>query len=122
MNVCTKIMESIYLLPSSRFTVAIAATQGVYSSVNTRNANAVSGVSSVFRLSTFPVNTVRVLMTLSLAMNPVINAVDIRQSLIPNGAKTGEKSPPSAARMLPAVSVTGLCPRYKAFCLFINKT
>ena len=96
----------------------MAATQGVYSSVNTRNANAVSGVSRVLRLSTFPVSTVRVLMTLSFAMNPVINAVDIRQSFIPKGAKTGEKSPPSAARMLPE----GECPCYKAFCLFINKT
>ena len=83
---CSKITKTAYLRPSSRFTVAIAATHGVYNSEKTRKTNAVSGVnkSGSFDVSP-PNNTLNVLTTLSFAINPVINAVDTRQSLIPSG-------------------------------------
>lgn len=76
-------------LPSSRFTVAIAATHGVYSSVNTRNTIAVNGVKSVCICETSPPSRrVRVETTLSFAVRPVMSAVDALQSPKPSGANT----------------------------------
>jgi len=49
-----------------------------------------------------------VLTTLSLAVNPVISAVEILQSLNPSGAKTGAINPPISARRLSFESVTTL--------------
>ena len=64
-------------LPSSRFTVAIAATHGVYSRGNTRKTSAVNGVNSMFSAPVSPPSrTVRVETTLSFAVRPVIRAVE----------------------------------------------
>ena len=84
----TKIVP--FTLPSSRFTVATAATQGVYSNVKTKKQNALKGVKnvcSVFPSSAMlaPVKTASVLMTASFAVKPVIRAVETRQSDMPIG-------------------------------------
>ena len=47
-----------------------------------------------------PPKTVSVLTTLSFATNPVIKAVDMRQSPKPSGAKTGVITPAITARIL----------------------
>ena len=83
---CIRTTITAYLLPSSRRTVAIAATHGVYRRQKTINTNAVIGV-NISEIS-FE-STLRVLTTLSLAINPVINAVEILQSLSPRGWNTG---------------------------------
>ena len=81
--------------------------------MNVRNDSAASGekswlsaVGSANALA--PVSTANELMTASLAMNPVINAVDARQSEKPSGANTGEINRPTAASMLFALSATTL--------------
>ena len=85
----------------SFFTVAIAATHGVYSNVNTRNAYAVAGVKIVgSKLTSPPSSTVSVDTTLSFAIKPVSKAVDARQSPKPNGANRGASTPPMAASKL----------------------
>ena len=90
----TATVPACHPLPISRLTALIAATQGVYSRVNTRNAAAANGVnrpeSAWGRVAILvPVSTARVLTTASLAVNPVISAVEIRQSLKPKGMNTG---------------------------------
>ena len=57
--------------PSSRFTDATAATQGVYKRQNTRSDNAVSGLIAPTRAPVEPNSTERVDTTLSFAINPV---------------------------------------------------
>ena len=49
---------------------------------------------------------VRVLTTDSLAVKPVMRAVEARQSLKPSGEKTGAITEPIEARMLSALSAT----------------
>ena len=76
--------------PSSRFTAEIAATQGVYSRVETRKLRAPTAENKEPRASTVtsvpaPVRTPRVEMTDSLAMKPVMRAVETRQSPKPRG-------------------------------------
>ena len=76
--------------PSSRFTAEMAATQGVYSRVNTRKLRAVTVENRVPRASAVtsapaPVRMPRVEMTDSLAMKPVMRAVETRQSPKPRG-------------------------------------
>ena len=95
-------------LPSSRFTVAIAATHGVYSRVNTRNTIAVNGVKSVCICETSPPsNRVRVETTLSFAVRPVMSAVDALQSPKPSGANIGANRLPSiASKLFSALSAT----------------
>ena len=69
--------------------------------------NAVTLENSIGSLSVSPpINTVRVLTTLSFAMNPVINAVVIRQSLMPRGLNNGTRKFPNIASRLSAVSCT----------------
>ena len=83
-------------MPNSRLTAAIAATQGVYNNENTKNTKAVSGVNIPFNACVVPPkSTVNVLTTLSFAVNPVIRAVEIRQSSKPKGANTGAIKPPN---------------------------
>ena len=100
---CIRTTITAYLLPSSRRTVAIAATHGVYSRQKTINTNAVIGVNISEIL---PASTLSVLTTLSLAINPVINAVEILQSLSPSGWNIGVNKLPSIASRLSAEFVT----------------
>ena len=94
--------------PISLFTAATAATHGVYKRENTKNVNALKGVKNSEILAALPSSTVRVLTTLSLAVNPVINDVDILQSPNPNGTNTGAIKLPISASILFDESVTTL--------------
>ena len=84
----------------------MAATQGVYSRVNTKNTTAVNGVNIVVRAAVSPPSsTVRVETTLSLAVKPVISAVETRQSPKPSGLKMGATQlPMSASRLVSGVA------------------
>ena len=66
------------------------------------------GVKRVVMLAASPpTSRVRVDTTLSLAVKPVMRAVEARQSLNPKGPKRGAKIPPSAASKLsPGVATT----------------
>ena len=80
------------MLPNSRFTVEIAAAQGVYSNVNIKKLNALKGENNVCNVSPSsatlaPVNTANVLITASFAVKPVTSAVETRQSEKPIGIK-----------------------------------
>ena len=78
---CSTIISSAARVPPcSLRTVAMAATHGVYSKTKARNAIAVTGVNSMVRSTPSPIIWVRVDTTLSLAIKPVIRAVDTRQS------------------------------------------
>ena len=103
---CNNTTNIAYAVPSSFFTVATAATHGVYNNENTKNTNAVSLVNNIGNWLTSPISTVKVLTTLSFAINPVINAVDILQSLIPNGLNIGTINSPKWANKLFDESVT----------------
>ena len=97
--------------PSSRRMVATAATQGVYSSVNTRKLTAVIGLNTEpraeLRFATFvPRSTASVETTASFAVKPEISAVTIRQSAKPRGRNTGAISCPMRASRLSALSAT----------------
>lgn len=90
-----------FVPPISRFTVAIAATQGVYKRVNIRNTVAVNGVNKPLTSSAFsPSKTVNVETTLFFAVKPVSNAVETLQSPNPNGTKIGDTKPPKIASKL----------------------
>lgn len=96
-------------VPSSRFTAAIAATQGVYKSVNARKLAAERGEkipeSTEPRSETFePVSTASVDTTASLAVKPVIRAVAARQSPKPRGLNMGAITIPSIASRLSELS------------------
>ena len=97
---------------SSRRMVATAATQGVYSSVKVRKLMAEAGVNSAGSAAAnspvpTPSSTPSVLITASLAVNPVISAVATRQSLKPSGRNSGASSRPMMASRLSALSCTG---------------
>ena len=99
--------NTAYAVPSSFFTVAIAATQGVYNRENTKNTNAVNFVNKVGSKSVSPpIKTVNVLTTFSFAIKPVKKAVEILQSQIPSGLKIGTIKFPSIASKLSAEFVT----------------
>ena len=85
---------------------AIAATQGVYSRQNTKSARAEAVVMLLTIAAPDPNNTERVDTTLSLAINPVIRAVDIHQSPKPNGMKIGAMMPDTYASILSRESET----------------
>ena len=95
-----------HFCPSSLRMDAMAAIHGVSSKQNTSNAAAafvdISDVSAVV----VPNKIDNVETTLSLAIKPVINAVDILQSPNPSGAKTGAITPAIPARILSLDSVT----------------
>ena len=61
---------------------------------------AASGEIAESNASVEPKRTVNVETTLSLAINPVISAVEIRQSPKPSGAKIGAIKPEITAKML----------------------
>ena len=86
--------------PSSRLTAATAAMQGVYSRQNTSRGAACAGVKAADRAAVEPKRISRVDNTLSLAIKPVMRAVDTRQSAKPRGANSGAISPAICARML----------------------
>ena len=71
-----------------------------YNRTKTRNTNAVNGVKIFCRAALLPDNRIRVDTTLSLAVSPVIKAVDTLQSLKPRGANTGAQKLPIIARIL----------------------
>ena len=79
----------------------------MYSRINSRNTNALSGENSVVTDAP-PSRTVSVLLTLSFAVNPVTSAVAARQSPNPSGRKSTDNQPPIAARRLSEESVTKL--------------
>ena len=104
---CIITTVTAHFLPSSRFTAAIAAIQGVYNKEKTRNTNAENDVNIVDReLTCPPSKTVSVLTTLSLAVKPVINAVDALQSPKPRGTKIGDIMVPIIANKLFEESAT----------------
>ena len=95
------IPRAVFFDPSSLLIHAIAATQGVYNNVNIKNTKAVKGVNNVDKADVLPPNkTVNVLTTLSFAVKPVINAVEILQSPKPRGINKGDINPPMLANML----------------------
>lgn len=79
---------------------AKAAMQGMYSKVKVKKAKALRGVNIANKAwessisETAPVKTVKVLTTASLAVNPVIRAVDALQSLKPKGMNMGATMEP----------------------------
>ena len=81
-------------------------TRCIYKSENTKSAAAVSGVIAARRFAVSPNRIDKVDTTLSFAINPVMSAVEIRQSPNPRGANTGAISPAAAARRLSYESVT----------------
>ena len=103
----------------SRLIVATAAIHGVYSSVNTKKLAAVSGVKILPKVLLkfvieVPVNTLKVLTTASLALNPLIKAVATLQSLKPNGVNIGAISFPIKASRLSAENDSLVIPLQKA--------
>ena len=79
--------------------------------MNTRKLAAVTVVNRLPRASTVtsvpaPVRMPRVEMTDSLAMKPVMRAVETRQSPKPRGANSGARTVPTVASRLLALSVT----------------
>ena len=92
--------------PSSRLIDATAATQGLYSRQNTSSA-AAAGTDSAASTPSVPANRMfSVDTTLYFAINPVIKAVETRQSPKPSGAKIGAITPEIIARMLFCESLT----------------
>lgn len=73
-------MTIAHLWPSSLLIEATAAIHGVYNKQNTNNEIVARGVKKASRASDEPNNTDTVDTTLSLAINPAIRDVVIRQS------------------------------------------
>ena len=85
---------------------AIAAIHGVYNRLNTRSEAAATCVNASF---TAPPNKIsRVEITLSFAITPLINEVQILQSPSPSGAKIGTRQFEIIARILSLESATRL--------------
>ena len=82
--------------------------QGVYSKQNTSRGAAAAGESAAPSAAEEPYRMVRVETTLSLAMKPVISAVDTRQSAKPSGAKRGAMQLATSAKMLSCGSAVKL--------------
>ena len=97
---CPTATPAAHLPPSSRFTDATAATQGVYSRQNTSRLRAERGVIAVEILAALPYSTVKVETTLSFAIKPDMRAVEARQSAKPRGANIGAITPATSASML----------------------
>lgn len=77
---CPITTPTAHLPPSSLLTDAIAATHGVYRRQNASRLAAAKGVIQPSKVAVLPNKTESVDTTLSFAINPVINAVEIRQS------------------------------------------
>ena len=97
---CANTTNTAHFQPSSRFTDAMAATHGVYKRQKARRLAAASGVIAASKISVLPKSTFNVATTLSLAIKPVISAVDTLQSPKPSGLKTGAIQPATTARIL----------------------
>ena len=95
---CHTASPTAHLPPSSRRTEATAATHGVYSRLNTSREAAASGERMLPMAP--PSSTSSVETTLSLAMKPLMSAVQMRQSPSPSGANSGTSTPAAMARML----------------------
>ena len=94
---CHTTTPSDHLTPSSRRIAAIAATQGVYRSENTRRDTAeAAGIMP----ATFSPNSICIVdTTLSFAINPLMSDVVMRQSPSPRGFMIGEIQPATIASM-----------------------
>ena len=103
---CPITTPAAHFPPSSRFTEAIAATQGVYKRQKVRRHTAASGESTSTSAAVLPNNMDNVETTLSFAMKPVTRAVENLQSPKPRGPNTGAINPASTARILSLESVT----------------
>ena len=101
---CHITTTSAHFLPSSRFTDAIAATQGVYSSENTSIEPAASDDIYIFISSPKSISIVDT--TLSLAINPLNSETIMRQSPSPSGSISGSKRLAAPARILSSASLT----------------
>ena len=101
---CPSTTYAAHFAPSSLLIDAIAATHGVYNRLNTRMEAAVADDNTVLILP--PNNTPNVDTTLSLAINPLINAVQMRQSPMPSGLNNGTSHPAIIASILSAESFT----------------
>lgn len=99
-------IKSAHFAPNSRLTEAIAATHGVYRRQKTKRHSAANGVRVLTSASGVPKRTIIVDTTLSFAINPVIKAVETRQSPKPRGAKTGAINPAITERILSLESLT----------------
>lgn len=95
-----------HLFPNSFFTVAIAATHGVYKSEKIKKTNAVNFVNIAGNASVPPQSTDSVEITLSFAKNPDRKAVETRQSAMPNGSNIGVSEFPTIANKFSVDSVT----------------
>ena len=103
---CQITMPTAHFRPSSRRMEAIAAIHGVYNRLNTRSEAAATGANASF---TAPPNKIsRVEITLSFAITPLINEVQILQSPSPSGAKIGTRQFEIIARILSLESATRL--------------
>ena len=80
---CHITTPTAHFVPISLLMELIAAMQGVYNRLNTRIDAAVDVDSDVAMFP--PNNTPSVDTTLSFAINPLINAVQMRQSPMPSG-------------------------------------
>ena len=104
---CPNTTYSAHLCPSSRRTAATAATQGVYSRLNTSSVRAEIPVMAAFTPPCCRKSTPSTDTTLSFAMKPLISDVTIRQSPSPNGTNSGVIRLAIPASMLPDGSGTG---------------
>ena len=89
-----------HLEPSSLFTEAMAAMQGVYSRQNVRSAAAEGTVSASSTEVSVPKRTIMDETTFSFARKPDIRAVTILQSESPCSVNTGAITPATDASML----------------------
>ena len=99
-------MNTAHLFPNSLLIEAMAATHGVYNKQKTSN-DAADDTDRIFWIvSPLPSNIDNVETTLSFAINPAINDVEIRQSPNPNGVNIGDITLASIARILSLESLT----------------
>ena len=101
---CQRTTPTAHLVPNSLLMTEIEATQGVYKRENTSIVAAETVERAVWIL--LPNKISMVDTTLSLAINPLISDVTIRQSPNPNGARTGAIKPAAIAIRLSEESAT----------------
>ena len=86
---CPTTTPDAHRAPNSLLIEAMAATHGVYKRQKTSRLAAPSGFSISAKDAVLPNSTDSVDTTLSFAIKPVINAVEILQSPNPRGANNG---------------------------------